>query len=123
MFQQARRTTLPNSTLGEAARYAVNLWPELARYAKASNGRVRIDNNPVERSIRPTKLGMKNWLFIRHPDAGWRSAVICSIAGTCRLLDVTPEAYLNWVLPKLAAATTNQVPGLLPHDYLALTRH
>ena len=123
MFQQAQRTSLPKSALGEAARYAVNLWPELARYAKARNGRIRIDNNPVERGIRPTKLGMKNWLFIGHPDAGWRSAVVYSIVGTCRLLNVNPEAYLNWVLPKLAAATTKQVAGLLPHDYLALTRH
>ena len=34
-------------------------------------GRIRIDNNPVERGIRPTKLGMRNWLFIGHPSAGW----------------------------------------------------
>jgi hypothetical protein len=120
MFQEAQRNTLPKSALGEAARYAVNLWPELARYAKAGNGHIRIDNNPVERGIRPTKLGMKNWLFIGHPDAGWRSAVIYSIVGTCRLLNVNPEAYLTWVLPKLSTATTKTATGLLPHDYAAI---
>jgi transposase len=123
MFQAARQTTLPKSALGEAARYAVNQWPELARYAKAAHGRVRIDNNPVERGIRPTKLGMRNWLFIGHPDAGWRSAVIYSIVGTCKLLGINPEAYLNWVLPKLAAATTKNTAGLLPHDYATINAH
>ena len=95
----------------------MNQWPTLARYAKAAYGHVRIDNNPVERGIRPTKLGQRNWLFIGHPSAGWRSAVIYSIVGTCKLLQVNPEAYLTWVLPRLAAATTKSVDGLLPHDF------
>jgi uncharacterized membrane protein len=82
MFADAQKTALPKSALGEAARYATNQWPELSRYAKAANGRIRIDNNPVERGIRPTKLGMRNWMFIGHPNAGWRSAVIYSIVGT-----------------------------------------
>ena len=110
-------TELPQSLLGKAARYALNRWPELARYAKAAYGHVRIDNNPVERGIRPTKLGLRNWLFIGHPRAGWRSAVIYSIVGTCKLINVNPEAYLAWVLPKLAAATTKTTDGLLPHDF------
>ena len=58
-LSQAQKTALPRSALGEAARYAVNQWPELA-LRKAGNGRIHIDNNPVERGIRPTKLGMKN---------------------------------------------------------------
>lgn len=119
-FAELQRTELPRSLLGEAARYAVNQWRELARYAKAAYGHIRIDNNPVERGIRPTKLGLKNWLFIGHPDAGWRSAVIYSVVGTCKLLHVNPEAYLAWVLPKLAAATTKTAGGLLPHDFAAL---
>lgn len=55
--------------------------------------------------------------FIGHPSAGWRSAVIYSIVGTCKLINVNPEAYLAWVLPKLAAATTKTTDGLLPHDF------
>lgn len=53
-FAELQRSELPRSLLGEAARYAVNQWPALARYAKAAYGHVRIDNNPVERGIRPT---------------------------------------------------------------------
>ena len=55
-------------------------------------------------------------MFVGHPDAGWKSAVAYSILGTCKLLKINPEAYLNWVLPKLAAAT-NHDSVLLPHDY------
>ena len=72
-----------------------------------------------ERGIRPTKLGAKNWLYIGHPDAGWRSAVIYSITGTCKLLKVNPVDYLTWVLPRLATTTSGQLDGLLPHDYAA----
>jgi hypothetical protein len=71
-------------------------------------------------NIRPTKLGAKNWMHIGHPKAGWRSAVVYSIVGTCRLLKVDPLAYLTWVLPKLAAATSSTAVGLLPHDYARL---
>ena len=109
--------------LEKPARYATNQWPELSRYAKAANGRIRIDNNPVERGIRPTKLGMRNWMFIGHPNAGWRSAVIYTIVGTCKLLNINPESYLTWVLPTLAAATTKTATGLLPRDFAALAPH
>jgi len=62
----------------------------------------------------------KNWLFIGHPKAGWRSAVIYSITGTCKLLKLNPHSYLEWVLPRLAAATTATASGLLPQDFAAL---
>jgi transposase len=83
-FAALKDSELPSGALGKAAAYAVNHWPQIARYAKARFGHVNIDNNPIERGIRPTKLGMKNWLFIGHPAAGWRSAVIYSITGATR---------------------------------------
>ncbi len=119
-FERLKQTELPNSHLGDAARYALNHWQQLVRYAKPGYGHVNIDQNPIEGNIRPTKIGAKNWLHIGHPKAGWRSAVIYSIVGTCRLLQVDPLAYLTWVLPKLAAATSKAASGLLPHDYAAL---
>lgn len=119
-FAALSQSELPSSPLGKAASYAVNHWPQIARYAKAAYGHVHIDNNAVERGIRPTKLGMKNWIFIGHPQAGWRSAVMYSIAGSCKLLGVNPESYLRWVLPKLAAAGNRAVANLLPHDFAAL---
>ena len=110
---------MPRSALGRSANYALNRWQTLTRYAEPDMGHVLIDQNSVERGIRPTKLGAKNWLYIGHPDAGWRSAVIYSITGTCKLLKVNPVDYLTWVLPRLATATSGQTDGLLPHDYAA----
>jgi hypothetical protein len=90
------------------------------RYAKVGFGHVNIDNNPIEGTFRPTKVGLRNYLFIGHPAAGWRSAVVYSVVATCKLLGVNPENYLTWVLPKLAAATNKTATGLLPHDYARL---
>jgi transposase len=85
-------------------------------------GHVHIDQNAIERCFRPTKIGLKNYLFIGHPSAGWRSAVIYSVVGTCRLLGVNPSAYLRWVLPKLAAAKYGSPKNILPHHFARLHR-
>lgn len=119
-FEHLKHSELPSSHLSDAARYALNHWRELLRYAKPGYGHVNIDQNPIEGNIRPTKIGAKNWMHIGHPKAGWRSAVIYSVVGTCRLLKIDPLAYLTWVLPRLAAATNKTATGLLPHDYARL---
>jgi transposase len=116
---EAQAMVLPASKIAEACSYALNRWEQFTRYAEPGFGHVEIDDNPIENGIRPSALGKKNWLFIGHPDAGWKSATMYSILGTCKLLKVDPEAYLMWVLPKLASGT-NQTVGLLPHDYLLL---
>jgi transposase len=106
--------------LREAVTYANNRWRSLSQYGKVWHGHIHIDQNAIERCFRPTKVGLRNYLFIGHPKAGWRSAVIYSVIGTCRLLGVNPEAYLLWVLPKLAAATNKTANDLLPHDFARL---
>lgn len=121
-LSQVSVTALPKSAIGKAAAYALGRWHELTRYAQSGFGHVEIDNNPVERNIRPAALGRKNWLFIGHPDAGWIAGVLYSVVGTCSLARVNPENYLNWVLPQLAAATNHTATGLLPHDYAAVVK-
>lgn len=121
-LRQESLTALPKSELGKACTYALGRWTELTRYAQPGRGHVEIDNNWVENGIRPTALGRKNWLFVGHPDAGWIAGVIYSVVGTCKLLRLDPEAYLNWVLPQLAAATNHTAAGLLPHDYAATVK-
>ena len=83
--------------MGDAAQYALNRWSSLVRYAKPSLGHVNLDQNAIEGNIRPTKIGAKNWMHIGHPDAGWRSAVLYTVMGTCRLVKIDPFAYLKWV--------------------------
>jgi transposase len=69
------------------------------------------------------KVGLRNYLFIGHPAAGWRSAVVYTVVANCKLVGVNPENYIAWVLPKLAAATNKTATGLLPHDYALVTEH
>src|SRR5438309_11925240 len=73
---------LPKSTLGKAVNYFLHEYDALRGYLK--DGRFEIDNNLIENDIRSTAVGLKRWLFIAHPDAGWRSAVIYSAQSSCR---------------------------------------
>lgn len=109
---------LPKDNIGSAANYALKRWDVLALYAQPGCGHIEIDNNLVENAIRPIVLTRKNALFIGHPDAAWVSGVYMSVIGTCRRINVDPEAYLNWVLPQLAAGSNHSTAdGLLPGDY------
>jgi len=113
--EQLKATELPKSTLGQAANYFINEYEALKGYLR--DGRFEIDNNLVENSIRPTAVGRKRWLFIGHPDAGWRSAVIYSILVSLRRRDINPLEYLTHVLARLPAAKTSEIRSLMPANW------
>ena len=108
----ARRRVLPKSRLGQAIDYTLGRWEALTRYA--ADGRLEIDNNQCENAIRPTAVGKKNFLFIGHPDAGQRSAVIYSVLGSCRRHGINPAEYLQAVFERLPKAKTSEVKALTP---------
>lgn len=83
----------------EAIKYALGQWEPLMRYL--GDPKAEIDNNRAEQAIRPTKLGLKNWLFIGHPEAGKRSAIIYTIVQNCKSQGIDPQEYLIDVLQKL----------------------
>jgi transposase len=113
---------LPSSPLGKAMSYTLNRWPSLERYAGEGNGEVRIDNNPVENAIRPSAIGKKNWLFIGHPKAGQRSAIIYTMIEECRLHQVDPLAYLTDVLPRIMDHSSHRIAELLPRQWAEANR-
>ena len=82
-----------------------------------TDGRFEIDNNLVENDIRPTAVGRRRWLFIGHPQAGWRSAVIYSILISCRRRGLNPQEYLTDVLARLPSAKITQIQELLPAQW------
>jgi len=98
-----RQRALPNSQLGKACNYLLNDWDALIAHQQQSI--TRIDNNLVENAIRPSAIGKKNWLFIGHPDAGQRSAIIYSLVVSCQRHGKDPLAYLRDVLSRLPAMT------------------
>jgi transposase len=83
----------------EAIKYALGQWEPLMRYI--DDPKADIDNNRAEQAIRPTKLGMKNWLFVGHPEAGKRSAIIYTLVQNCKNQGIDPQEYLIDVLQKL----------------------
>ena len=76
--------------------------------------RFEIENNLVENAIRPATVGRKRRLFIGHPDAGWRSAVICSELFTCRRRAINSQDYPTDVLRRLPTQKLDQIDSLLP---------
>ena len=110
-WKKAKRA-LPKSLLGQAIDYALGQWPSLLLYL--DDGRLEIDNNLVENSIRPTALGKKNWLFFGCAEAGQRGAVIYTIIESCRRRGIDPFAYLRDVLTRLPSMTTAQVKDVTP---------
>ena len=110
--EELKPKLLPKSTLGQAVNYFLNDYDALVGYLK--DGRFEIDNNLVENDIRPAAVGRKRWLFIGHPDAGWRSAVIYSILGSCRRRGLNPHEYLTDVLARLPSIKITQIHELLP---------
>ena len=110
--EELKPKLLPKSTLGQAVNYFLNDYDALVGYLK--DGRFEIDNNLVENDIRPATVGRKRWLFIGHPDAGWRSAVIYSILGSCRRRGLNPHEYLTDVLARLPSIKITEIHELLP---------
>lgn len=106
---------LPQSSLGKAVRYLINEYPALIGYLES--GHYLIDNNLVENAIRIPAVGRRRWLFIGHPDAGWRSAVIYSIIISCRRRGINPQAYLTDVLRRLPGLNITQIDPLLPENW------
>ena len=107
---------LPKSALGKAVTYAQNQWKALRVYA--SDGRLTIDNNVSERTLRLQAIGRKNWEFIGSAEAGPRAAVLFTILAGAKRHRLEPWAYLRDVLLKLSAGETD-LESLLPDRWAA----
>ncbi len=119
LFKKSRRY-LPRSAFGQAIDYALSNWPLLGVYLE--DGRIEIDNNLVENSIRPTALGKKNWLFLGDADAGQRSAILYTIIESCRCRGIDPYAYLRDVLTRLPSMTNWQIKHITPEAWAKTLR-
>lgn len=96
----------------KAIDYSLKRWKALSRYA--TDGRLPIDNNPVENVIRPIAIGKKNWLFAGSERAGKRAAAIQTLLATAKLNGLDPAAWLRDTLGKLPTCLNSQIDSLLP---------
>ena len=104
--------------LAEAIRYALSRWNGLTYFL--DDGRVEINSNVVERSIRPIALNRKNALFAGSDGGAEHWAVVASLIETCKLNGVDPHAYLTDVITKIVNGHPNRrIDELLPWAYSA----
>jgi transposase len=110
-------TTLSKkSELAKAIRYALSNWVALSRFC--DDGRLEVDNNAAERALRAVALGRKNWLFAGSDDGGERAAAMYTLIGTARLNGLDPQAYLRYVLGRIAEHPINRIEELLPWNVI-----
>ncbi|MBK6867174.1 MAG: IS66 family transposase [Burkholderiales bacterium] len=110
-----RAQVLDGSKIAEAIDYSVNAWKALTLHL--DDGAVAIDNNLIERQIKPWKLGAKNWLFVGSELAGQRAAVVMSLVQSAKLNGLDPWAYLRDVLARIHAHPNHRLEELLPHRW------
>jgi transposase len=100
------------SDLASAFNYSLNRWEALCRYTQ--DGRLEIDNTIAERSIRGMGIGRRNFLFFGSDSGGERAAIIYSLVETCKLNNIDPQRYLQYVLERIADHPVNRIDELLP---------
>ncbi len=107
------RQVSAKSKLGEAIRYALTRWDGLSRFI--DDGRIDLDSNTVERSIRPLALNRKNALFAGSDEGGDNWAVIATLIECCKLNAINPNEWLTETLACLANGhPANRVGDLMP---------
>ena len=106
------------SKIADAIRYGINHWNGLVLFLE--DGRVELDTNTVERSMRPIALNRKNALFAGSDEGGANWGVVASLIETAKLNHVEPNAYLTDVLTKLVNGwPASRIDELLPWAYAA----
>lgn len=112
-YQKPR--VLPKSAFGQAIGYCFNQWEKLLAYL--ADGRLELDNNRAERSIKPFVIGRKNWLFANTPRGARASATIYSIVETAKENGLNPFTYLKYLfeqLPNVDVKDQNVLDTFLP---------
>ena len=118
-YLEARnRQVSAKARLGEAIRYALTRWEGLSRFL--DDGRVDLDSNIVERSIRPLALNRKNALFAGSDEGGDNWAVIATLIENCKINGINPHSWLTQTLTKLANGhSAKNVGQLMPWTAVA----
>jgi transposase len=107
------------SPLAKAIRYTLGHWNGLGLFL--TDGRVEVDNNTVERTIRAIGLGRKNALFAGSAAGGENWAILASLINSAKLHGLDPQTYLADILERIVSGQTkvNALHELLPWEWKA----
>jgi transposase len=107
------------STLAEAIRYALRHWQGLVLFL--DDGRLELDTNTVERTMRDVALGRKNSLFAGSDGGARHWAIVASLVTTAKLNGVEPLAWLTDVLERVVSGRTkaHELERLQPWNWQA----
>ena len=105
------------SELAKTIRYALGRMKKMRGYLK--NGFLELDNNCAERSIRCVALGRKNYLFVGSEGGGRAAAIAYTLIETAKLNGIDPQAWLTWVLARIADHKITRLDELMPWSYAA----
>ena len=102
------------SELAKAIRYTLGHWDGLIVFL--ADGRVEVDSNVVERTIRPIAQGRRNALFAGSTRGAEAWAILASIVNTAKLHELDPQTYIADVLERIVSGQTkvNALHELLP---------
>lgn len=104
--------------LAKAMRYAITRMKRMKIYLE--DGRLELDNNIAERSVRGVAVGKKNYLFAGSDAGGESAAVIYTLVETAKLNGVEPHAWLTHVIENIADHPIKQIDDLLPWNFVTL---
>ncbi len=120
-LEQKLELVAKSGKMAEIIRYGLTRWDGFTRFI--DDGRIEIDSNIVERSIRPIALNRKNALFAGSDEGGAAWGVVASLIESCKLNNVEPFAYLSDVLAKIADHwPMSRLDELLPWNYVKPAR-
>ncbi len=116
VWLKLERGRVPNGgSIAGAIDYSLNSWDALTRHLE--DGAVPIDNNFIERQIKPWAMGRRAWLFAGSELAGQRAAIVMSLVQSAKLNGHEPWGYLRDVLQRLPSHPNNRIDELLPHRW------
>jgi transposase len=115
-LREQQALALPKSQFGQAINYALNQWGALVLYA--SDGRLEIDNNHSERTLRPCAIGRKNWMFFGSDRGGETAAIFMSILASAKRHGIEPFEYVRQLLIALSSSDVD-LKSLLPDVWIA----
>jgi hypothetical protein len=108
---QVDPSVIPSSPLAVATNYMLNEFDTVKNYLL--DARYTLDNNALERSNRYISLNRKNSMFFGSHDGAERSALLFSLACSCRLNDINTFEYFKDILTRMIS-----IPPNAPYEVL-----